>query len=316
MINTSWSFGQGDCFALRDAVAEAFGVGSVVVASAGNEGDEGNPLREPASLNHVLTVAATDVDDRPMSFSNRNLAVDLAAPGKNILVAIPSGFASSRYDALFDFKDGTSFAAPMVSAAAAWVWTLRPDLDQTQLFNVVRYSARDVGDEGYDSSTGFGVLDIASALAEEAPPSDPREPNDDIYQVRANGLFATADPPLTSPARRRLDLRAALDLGEDPVDVYRAWVPGRGTLTVTVEPGGRNVDLEIFRRTAKTVYYKSRRQALRGPLVDGSYQTGGRTETLTVENDGRRGEFVYVAAYLPEDGPLDAVYRLVATTRR
>lgn len=317
VINTSWSFGKGDCFALRDAVAEAFGVGSLIVASAGNEGNEDNPLRDPASLNHVLTVAATDVDDEPMSFSNRNLAVDLAAPGKNILVAIPNGFPSSRYGALYDFKDGTSFAAPMVSAAAAWVWTLRPQLDQTQLFDVIRYSARDVASEGYDSSTGFGVLDIAAALAEPTRPSDPREPNDDIYQVRANGLFASADPPVTSPTRRRGELGAALDIGEDPVDVYRAWVPGRGSLRVTVTPGGgRNVDLEIFRRSARTVYYASRNRALRGPLVDGSYGKGGATETVSVENDGRKGEFVYVAVYLPEGGPLDAVYRLAATTGR
>lgn len=319
VINTSWSYGEGKCFALRDAVAEAFGVGSVVVASAGNQGDEGNPLREPASLNHVLTVAATDVDDVPMSFSNRNLAVDLAAPGKNILVAIPHGFSSERYGpgALYDFMDGTSFSAPMVAAAAAWVWTVRPDLDRTQLFNVMRYSARDVYDEGYDSSTGFGVLDIAAALDEETPLSDPREPNDDIYQVKADGLFSSADPPLTSPSRTRRELRAALDIGEDPVDVYRALVPARGKLTVTVSPDdGENVDLEIFRRSAKTVYYKSRARALRGPLVAGSYREGARTEQLTVENDGRAGEVVYVAVYLPKDGPLDAAYRLVARTHR
>ncbi len=319
VINTSWSYGAGSCFALRDAVAEAFGVGSLIVASAGNQGDEGNPLRDPASLNHVLTVAATDVDDVPMSFSNRNLAVDLAAPGKNILVAIPNGFSSERYgDGVpYDFMDGTSFSSPMVAAAAAWVWTVRPNLDRTQIFNLMRYSARDVYDEGYDSSTGFGMLDIGAALEQEAPLSDPREPNDDIYQVKANGLFASADPPLTSASRKRSEIRAALDVGEDPVDVYRALVPARGKLTVTVTPHeGENVDLEIFRRNATTVYYKSRKRALRGPLVAGSYRTGGRTETLTVENDGRAGELVYIAVYLPEDGPLDAVYRLVATTHR
>ncbi|MFN2471233.1 MAG: S8 family serine peptidase [Gaiellaceae bacterium] len=316
VINASWSFPAGSCFALRDAVAETFGAGSVIVASAGNQGEKGNPKRDPAVLKHVLTVAATDVDDQPLAFSNRNLAVDLAAPGHNILVAIPAWFTSSRYTSLFDFKDGTSFSAPMVAAAAAWVWTVRPDLDRTQVFNVMRYSARDVYNAGFDLQTGFGMLNIAAALAENAPIVDPREPNDDIYQVKANGLFATADAPLTKPGRGQARIRALVDVTEDPIDVYRAWVPGRSKVTIRLNPEGGDVDLEVFRRTAKTVHYQSRKRALRGPLIDYSDRAKGRTEQIGLTNDGRAGEFVYIVAYLPEDGPLDGSYALTISTRR
>ena len=317
VINASWSFPHGACFALRDAVAEAFGVGTLTVASAGNQAEQGNPRRDPAYLPHVLTVAATDVYDRPTVFSNFNLGVDLAAPGQDILVAVPAWYESSRYTSHFELMNGTSFAAPMVAAATAWVWTVRPDLARTQIFNVMRWAARDVHTPGFDRQTGFGILDIASALQRAAPSVDPGEPNDDIHHVKANGLFGRADPGLTTPRRRRGALEALLDVTEDPVDVYRAWIPGRGgQMTITLTPKGENVDLEVFRVTAKTVYYKNRRRALRGPLIASSYRAGARVDRVSLQNPGRRGEYVYVAAYLPAGGPLDAEYALRVTTRR
>ena len=52
------------------------------VAASGNEFSSGNPLEFPASLPHVLTVAAVGPDDRPTDFSSDSAAVDLAAPGE------------------------------------------------------------------------------------------------------------------------------------------------------------------------------------------------------------------------------------------
>ena len=44
--------------------------------------------------------------------------------------------------------DGTSFAAPMVAAAIAWVRAARPELTPFQAAQVVRLGARDVGAAG------------------------------------------------------------------------------------------------------------------------------------------------------------------------
>ena len=63
--------------------------GIIPVAAAGNEFEAGNPLEFPASLPHVVTVAATTADDRSAAFSNANDAVDLAAPGVGIMAAVP-----------------------------------------------------------------------------------------------------------------------------------------------------------------------------------------------------------------------------------
>ena len=63
--------------------------GIIPVAAAGNEFESGNPLEFPASLPHVVTVAATTPDDQSASFSNANNAIDLSAPGVGILTAVP-----------------------------------------------------------------------------------------------------------------------------------------------------------------------------------------------------------------------------------
>ena len=223
--------------------------------------------------------------------------MDLAAPGVDILVA---GFDETGEG--WFFADGTSFSAPMVSAATAWVWTARPELDHTQVFNLVRYSARDVWDPGWDDDTGFGVLDIPAALAQTPPIHDQLEPNDDVFEVKANGLFKDATTPLTSPTRRSNRLIALLDLTEDPVDVYRAYVPGKGTLKLRLVPNA-DVDLQVFGPGTKTVYGRK-------GLVATSANDGTATETLVIQNPARRGVYVYVTAYLPKGGPLDAGYTL------
>src|SRR5439155_1899096 len=101
------------------------------------------------------------------------------------------------------FASGTSFSAPMVSAASAWVWTIRPQLDNTQLFDLMRYSAHDIDAPGFDRATGFGLLTIPSALALAAPARDPLEPNDDIDQVSTAGIFDGGQPALTTSPRRK-----------------------------------------------------------------------------------------------------------------
>ena len=58
---------------------------------------------------------------------------------------------------------GTSFSSPLVAGAAAWVWTVRPELDASQLFEVMRRSAVDIDAPGRDDATGFGLLNVPAA---------------------------------------------------------------------------------------------------------------------------------------------------------
>lgn len=223
-----------------EATQLAFGSGSLIVASSGNELDQGNPVLYPASFPHVLTVGATDRNNEPTVFSSAGSALDLTAPGQEIPFQDPLDPAS------YELIDGTSFSSPLVSAAAAWVRTVRGSMTVGQLGDLLRLSARDIGEEGYDERSGYGILTIPDALAEPLPPRDPQEPNDDIRQVVARGLFAAAKP--LASAR----FNASVDDVEDPRDVYRVSVPKGRKLTVRVTSDD-DVRVALFGPTARTV---------------------------------------------------------------
>jgi len=215
VINLSLGSNEPDP-AITAAVAEAVGLGSLVVAASGNSGRQGSPLSYPAANAHVLTVAATDQSDEPASFSSRSQWVDLAAPGVDIPVA-------TALDNSYAAESGTSFSSPIVAGAAAWLWTVRPDLDAGQVAEILRESARDVSTPGYDTATGYGVLDMAAALAAPTPPRDSAEPNDDAAS-------ATTVTTRRSASGRTSGRVAAY---EDPRDVLRVWLPAKKRLAVT-----------------------------------------------------------------------------------
>jgi Subtilase family len=278
VINLSFG-GEEDDPLVHQAVLYAFRHGSLVVASSGNDGLVGNPLSYPASYPHVLTIGATDQTGVVAIFSSQSNEVDLAAPGRHIRVAEPIADDPSGYI----FASGTSFSAPMVSAASAWVWTVRPQLDNTQLFDVMRFSAHDIDAPGYDRATGFGLLNIPSALAYATPARDPLEPNDDIDQVSTAGIFEGGEPAVVTASRRSTTLTARVDRHEDPHDVYRAFVPAHGSLTARASGGA--VDLRIFRAGARDIGAKAAAVSRKADLTP---------EVATVRNTGRRGVYVYV----------------------
>jgi Subtilase family len=297
VINLSLGYPVQDALVER-AIGLAVASGSLVVAAAGNEHGGGDPLAFPASLPHVLTVAATDRSGLPAFFSSRSRFVDLAAPGQDILVAWPRlGFQRSS---------GTSFSAPLVAGAAAWIWTLRPELDASQLFEILRRSAHDLGAPGVDVESGFGLLDLPAALAYPAPAPDPYEPNEDVNEVAPAGFFSVGRGPLTSPGRPRATVAARLDADEDPRDVYRVWVPARAALTVTARPSAGDVDLGVWAAGAETVTEREGRRAL-------SAARGRAAEKIVLRGDRRRGSYVWLSVSIPR-GP-EAAYTLSVTAR-
>lgn len=291
--------------ALQDEIYAAIRSGSVIVASSGNARDQGDPINFPANMSHVLTVAATDTRDRAAAFSSSSLGVDLAAPGVNIPVAVPTLYDVSGYRPV----DGTSFSAPMVSGATAWVWTVRSDLDNTQIFEIMRWSARDVGAKGFDRDTGFGVLDIPSALRFAAPAPDPSEPNDDIALVKPGALFREGTAALTTPTRAKGSERARLDVTDDPEDVYRVWIPAHKQLILSLR-GNRNVDLQLWKPA--TLSIGERGAAAKRHLAASSLQTGVKTDTVIVQNPARRGAYYYADVFLGRNVG-DASYALTAS---
>lgn len=276
---------------LDDMIAVTFASGTLVVAAAGNSRQNGSPLEYPASLPHVLTAGAIDQSSAPTFFTSGSPHVDVAAPGLGIPVAVPMTYPSSTH---YDSFSGTSFASPIVAGATDWVWSARPTLDITQLFEVMRLSAQDISSPGFDPFTGFGRLDIPAALAVAPPAKDPYEPNEDVAFLKKGGLLRRASTPLTTAGRLRGSIVARLDFGEDPLDVYRFWVPGHRTALVALQPSGSDVDLAAWGPRSISVLEtgSARRRDAKGL----SERPGTKRELLRVKNPAKLGAYYYVEA--------------------
>ncbi len=250
---------------LERAILTAYRNGCLVVAASGNSGSFGSPPSYPAAWPHVLTVGASNANDEVSPFSRTGADVDLVAPGDSVMAAVPTWRSSTGYSSGLQ---GTSFSAPLAAAAAAWVWTVRPELTVTQLAEVMRRSAHDLGAPGFDASSGWGLLDIPAALAYPAPPTDPGEPNDDVAQVKPGALFDDGLVPLTTSGKTSSRLVGSLDVSEDPRDLYRVWVPAGKTVRATVSADGRAAArLWGPQTTSVDESLRARRRDLRGPSV-------------------------------------------------
>jgi subtilisin family serine protease len=297
----------------RAAVEYAYSKGAVVVAAVGNGTQSpSTPWRYaayPAALPHVVGVSAVRRDGSVPDYSNRDAVyVDVAAPGDEMFSTIPTNLVADDsgctdpYSACgpLELRDaiGTSFAAPQVSAAAALLLGTDPSLTPEQVGYIIERSADDSSmlsgcgacATGRDALTGWGTLDVASALARlestlPLPRPDRDEPNDDA------GIWAH-----TLPASRR-SMDASLDYWDDNLDVYRVrlfpgqrlfarltpvaaakirlqlWAPGtehvdgldvRSVRLADSRQIGRQVRLS-FRVRARGIYYLSAKVVSRTP---------------------------------------------------
>jgi hypothetical protein len=299
------SFGSSSqCATLFRVVEGAYGAGTLIVAAAGNEADRGNAPSYPAAWPHVLSVGALNQALGPASFSSRNAAVDIAAPGENVPLDTPVALDVDGTPDGTSLDSGTSFASPIVAGAAAWVWSARAQLTNGQVADVLRESARDVSTPGYDTQTGFGLVSIANALAAPTPVADPLEPNDDVAFIDGTA-FRTPDPYVWRGFPRQ-PLRASVDDVEDPVDVYRIQVPARRGALVQLRTVFGNADLFVF---------PGNRRTLEGKPLATSTKKGKRTDSITLRNTSSQPRRFYVAIDSASPTSLNSAYSLIFRRR-
>jgi subtilisin family serine protease len=145
---------------LQDAVQYAQVRGVLIVAAAGNDGANlASVPTFPAAYgeDNVLGVAATRRDGGLSSVSDYGPGADLAAPGEEVL--------STAINGGYEWRTGTSMAAPEVSGALALVASARPDLDASGLRGAVFAGTR--GGGGLPVATG--ALDVGAALKAVIP---------------------------------------------------------------------------------------------------------------------------------------------------
>ena len=159
VINMSFA-GPGDPVIHR-SLAAAHKKGIVLVAAAGNAGPKSPPLY-PAADPDVIAVTATDAGDKLFARSNRGPHIAIAAPGDQILVALPAGG--------YDMSSGTSFAAAEVSGIVALMLQREPALTPDKARAILMATAKDLGAKGRDPEFGAGLADAYGAVMAEKSP--------------------------------------------------------------------------------------------------------------------------------------------------
>ena len=163
IINMSLG-GAFDSSLLRDAVAYATSKNVLLVAASGNGAQQGNYVEYPAAYAGVLSVGATDGDDRIAGFSTHNASVQLTAPGVNI-----ASTANDQDLDAYGAYDGTSFAAPIVAGIAGLMLSVNPSLSAEQLKALLNSTAVDLGLPGRDEFYGVGRVDAGRAVQAAVP---------------------------------------------------------------------------------------------------------------------------------------------------
>ena len=176
--NNSWArpasappFGDpADDVPLYEAIEDS---GMLFVAAAGNSGQDLDDVSRPSipasfDLPNILSVAAVDNTGQLASFSNYGeTSVDVSAPGVSIASLIPDYGVN---EAGYYYLDGTSMAAPHVSAIAAVVGSQTPSIltTPTDLKKRILDTAKNVGDTGGLTLTGR-VASAAAAIDQTEP---------------------------------------------------------------------------------------------------------------------------------------------------
>jgi subtilisin family serine protease len=226
----------------QKALAYAAEHGVLVVAAAGNEFEEGNPVEYPAALLQPvgsrgrggwgLAVGASTKRGRRASFSNSGTWISLAAPGENVFGAI-SSYARERNwprhalpgsaHGYYGYSSGTSFAAPQVAGAAALVWAANPALSRDQVSWILKRTAS--GSGRWTRALGYGILDVGRAVATAGNGGEIVPP------ARADAALRLLGP------RRRIAKRIRLRIK----GVLRSTLPA-------ISPAGRKISLQVRRR--------------------------------------------------------------------
>ncbi|MBQ9664257.1 MAG: S8 family serine peptidase [Oscillospiraceae bacterium] len=174
IINMSWGL-SSNSQTLYSALRSAYDAGVILVAAAGNVNNtypQGTKIY-PAAYNEVISVTAVNASLQILSSSQRNDQVSFCAPGGNVPFVDQSGNISS--------DSGISFAAPCVTAEIAILRQLAPNLDRDVMMELMEDRAMDLGDSGYDTAYGYGLLPLDNLIGQHWVRFDTTESDGGIY---------------------------------------------------------------------------------------------------------------------------------------
>ncbi|MDQ0845451.1 type VII secretion-associated serine protease mycosin [Streptomyces sp. V1I6] len=140
----------------HEAVKYAESKGKLLIAAAGNSGDEDNKPSYPAKYPEVVGVTAASPEGQVDDYSHHGGLVDLAAPGSDI-----PKWCDATFTSYCNGSDGTSAAAAIASASAALIWSAHPEWTANQVLRVMFESAgagKDGNKKTLSNYYGHGVV--------------------------------------------------------------------------------------------------------------------------------------------------------------
>ena len=155
----------------QNAVDAAREAGVIVIAAAGNDGDQENLVNYPAAYAGVVSVAATNPEGRRAVYSTFNSEVDVAAPGgsgtgDSMVVSAHAKIDDGAIVPQIYETAGTSMAAPHIAGVASLMKEIYPSLTPEDFDSALALGIMtvDVGTSGKDVEYGYGLIDANKAL--------------------------------------------------------------------------------------------------------------------------------------------------------
>lgn len=269
---------DSDSTTLRQACDAAYSNGIVLVAAAGNDGNppgKGDNVDYPARYDSVIAVSATDSADERPRWSSTGPAVELAAPGVDILSTYPGGYAT---------MSGTSMATPHVAGVAALV--IAGGVSPGEARQALQETADDLGPDGWDAKYGYGLVDADEAARQpthdvavldiSAPSTTPGSTVNVDVTVANEGTYPESfNVTLAESGTIVGQATVSLDAGVSTIVSYQ-WnntTLGDHTLTATVSQVTGEVDTQD--NSLSTVVSVKDSQVMRVSAVDVTIKTAG-----------------------------------------
>lgn len=152
-ISIGADFGTSEYNALDRAIQRSIDLGIVYIIAAGNDAIDASTVT-PAHVRDAITIGSHDEHNRASSFSNYGPAIDLYAPGQDI---VSLSHLSARKRAM---GSGTSYAAPHVTGIVARYLSEHPSASPHEVQRALVENAMSDVDTAISGTTALRAIDF------------------------------------------------------------------------------------------------------------------------------------------------------------